>query len=80
MSVSRQKKVYLPTATRKNQYITVGFTLTDELLASYSDLTNCYQEFSKLVFKSLINMNCLMFMWLQAINSLWCVFTVRLIA
>ncbi|GIU54024.1 MULTISPECIES: DUF3083 family protein [Shewanella] len=51
MSVSRQKKAYLPTATRKNQYITVGFTLTDELLASYSDLDNCYQEFSKLVYK-----------------------------
>ncbi len=51
MSVSRQKKVYLPTATRKNQYITVGFTLTDDLLGSYSDLDNCYQEFSKLVFQ-----------------------------
>ncbi|WP_144206617.1 DUF3083 family protein [Shewanella donghaensis] len=51
MSISRQKKVYLPTATRKNQYITVGFTLTDELLGSYSDLNNCYEEFSKLVFK-----------------------------
>ena len=51
MSVSRQKKVYLPTATRKNQYITVGCPLTDELVNSYSDLETCYHEFSKLVYQ-----------------------------
>ncbi|GAA0791847.1 MULTISPECIES: DUF3083 family protein [Pseudomonadati] len=51
MSVSRQKKVYLPTATRKNQYISVGFPLTDAFLASYTDLENCYYEFSKLVYQ-----------------------------
>lgn len=52
MSVSRQKKVYLPTATRKNQYITVSFPLTDELLGSYASLEACYHEFSQLVFKT----------------------------
>ncbi|WP_394132645.1 DUF3083 family protein [Shewanella maritima] len=51
MSVSRQKKVYLPTTTRKNQYITVGFPLTDEFLAQYSSLEDCYQAFAKLVFQ-----------------------------
>tara|TARA_R110001583_G_scaffold1184_1_gene9935 strand:- start:3756 stop:4823 length:1068 start_codon:yes stop_codon:yes gene_type:complete len=51
MSVSRQKKVYLPTATRKNQYITIGFPLTDEYLNAYSDLETCYDEFSKLVYQ-----------------------------
>ncbi|MCT8986020.1 DUF3083 family protein [Shewanella phaeophyticola] len=51
MSVSRQKKVYLPSATRKNQYITIGFPLTDEYLSKYSSLENCYDEFSKLVYQ-----------------------------
>lgn len=51
MSVSRQKKVYLPTTTRKNQYITVGFPLTDEFLAAYADLETCYHEFSKLAYQ-----------------------------
>ncbi|PMG41290.1 DUF3083 family protein [Shewanella sp. 10N.286.52.B9] len=52
MAISRQKKVYLPTTTRKNQYITVGFPLTDEFIAHYEKLENCYQEFSKLVFQT----------------------------
>ncbi|MCL1113548.1 MULTISPECIES: DUF3083 family protein [Shewanella] len=51
MSVSRQKKVYLPTATRKNQYITIGFPLTDEYLNAYSSLESCYDSFSKLVYQ-----------------------------
>ncbi|WP_153913642.1 DUF3083 family protein [Shewanella sp. TC10] len=52
MAISRQKKVYLPTTTRKNQYITVGFPLTDEFISHYESLENCYQEFSKLVFET----------------------------
>ncbi|NKF51748.1 DUF3083 family protein [Shewanella sp. WXL01] len=50
MSVSRQKKVYLPTTARKNQYITVGFPLTDEFLSHYKSIDDCYREFSNLVF------------------------------
>ncbi|MCL1143907.1 DUF3083 family protein [Shewanella gaetbuli] len=51
MSVSRQKKVYLPTATRKNQYISVGFPLTDAYLANYADLESCYLESSKVIYQ-----------------------------
>ncbi|MBR9729253.1 DUF3083 family protein [Shewanella intestini] len=51
MSASRQKKVYLPTSARKNQFITVGFPLTDEFVNHYDNIDDCYREFSHLVFK-----------------------------
>lgn len=51
MSVSRQKKVYLPTNARKNQYITAGFPLSDALFAAYPDEQSCYEALSKLIFE-----------------------------
>ncbi|ABE55649.1 conserved hypothetical protein [Shewanella denitrificans OS217] len=51
MSVSRQKKVYIPTTARKNQYITVGFPLTEAILAAFPDAPSCYEALSQIVFK-----------------------------
>jgi hypothetical protein len=51
MSVSRQKKAYLPTNARKNQYITAGFPLSDALFSAYPNEQSCYEALSKIVFE-----------------------------
>ena len=46
-----QSKLYVPLTTRTNQYISANLKLTDELLANYKDVNDCYQQIAEQFFK-----------------------------
>ncbi|MCH1923666.1 DUF3083 family protein [Shewanella sp. C32] len=46
-----QSKLYVPLSTRTNQYISADLKLTDELLANYTDVSQCYKQIAEEFFK-----------------------------
>ncbi|NMH66100.1 DUF3083 family protein [Shewanella salipaludis] len=50
MPYHHQKRIYIPTNARSNQYILAEIRVTDELLGGYDDVQDAYRQLSQTVF------------------------------